>query len=143
MCLGMSLHVLLPPIASPLYPIASLLSRCLFSPNLIPSSRPSCLPIRHLHHSDKRKYPSLQTTQRKRTTDINIHIIGGHLAFRAAFDKRVVATVCYFATDIHSHSLGEGKKDDSLERAGEIKGEVIMASLASSLSPSLSTSSSM
>ncbi|KAI4270784.1 MAG: hypothetical protein L6R38_007017, partial [Xanthoria sp. 2 TBL-2021] len=52
--------------------------------------------------------------------------LGGHLAFRAAFDKRVAAAVCYFATDIHSHSLGEGKKDDSLERAGEISGEIIM-----------------
>ncbi|KAL8984028.1 MAG: hypothetical protein Q9205_001906, partial [Flavoplaca limonia] len=52
--------------------------------------------------------------------------LGGHLAFRAAFDKRVAATVCYFATDIHSHTLGEGKKDDSLDRAGEIQGEVIM-----------------
>ena len=59
-------------------------------------------------------------------TDMNIHIKGGHLAFRAAFDKRVAATVCYFATDIHSHTLGEGKKDDSLDRAGEIQGEVIM-----------------
>ncbi|KAL8850922.1 MAG: hypothetical protein Q9221_004122 [Calogaya cf. arnoldii] len=52
--------------------------------------------------------------------------VGGHLAFRAAFDKRVAAAVCYFATDIHSHSLGEGKKDDSLERAGEISGELVM-----------------
>ncbi|KAL8712867.1 MAG: hypothetical protein Q9220_003075 [cf. Caloplaca sp. 1 TL-2023] len=52
--------------------------------------------------------------------------LGGHLAFRCAFDKRVAAAVCYFATDIHSHSLGEGKRDDSLERAGDIKGEVIM-----------------
>ncbi|KAI4242820.1 MAG: hypothetical protein L6R42_010907, partial [Xanthoria sp. 1 TBL-2021] len=52
--------------------------------------------------------------------------LGGHLAFRAAFDKRVAAAVCYFATDIHSHSLGEGKKDNSLERAGEIMGELVM-----------------
>ncbi|KAL8656044.1 MAG: hypothetical protein Q9226_002799, partial [Calogaya cf. arnoldii] len=51
---------------------------------------------------------------------------GGHLAFRAAFDTRVAAAVCYFATDIHSHSLGEGKKDDSLERASEIRGELVM-----------------
>ncbi|KAL9615757.1 MAG: hypothetical protein Q9204_008674 [Flavoplaca sp. TL-2023a] len=57
---------------------------------------------------------------------MNKHIKGGHLAFRAAFDKRVAATVCYFATDIHSHTLGKGKKDDSLDRAGEIQGEVIM-----------------
>ncbi|KAI4103215.1 MAG: hypothetical protein LQ339_004318 [Xanthoria mediterranea] len=52
--------------------------------------------------------------------------LGGHLAFRAAFDTRVAAAVCYFATDIHSHSLGAGKNDDSLQRAGEIRGEIIM-----------------
>ncbi|KAL8726641.1 MAG: hypothetical protein Q9166_006600 [cf. Caloplaca sp. 2 TL-2023] len=32
--------------------------------------------------------------------------------------------------DIHSHSLGEGKRDDSLERAGDIKGEIIMVNSA-------------
>ena len=52
--------------------------------------------------------------------------LGGHLAYRCALDKRVSAAVCYFATDIHSHSLGEGKNDDSLPRAGDIKGELVM-----------------
>ena len=52
--------------------------------------------------------------------------LGGHLAFRCAFDKRIRAAVCYFATDIHSHSLGEGKKDDSLQRVKDIHGELIM-----------------
>jgi dienelactone hydrolase len=52
--------------------------------------------------------------------------LGGHLAYRAAFDKRVAATVCYFATDIHSHSLGEGKNDDSLKKAKNIEGELVM-----------------
>ena len=52
--------------------------------------------------------------------------LGGHLAYRCALDARVAATVCYFATDIHSHSLGEGKIDDSLERAKDIKGELVM-----------------
>jgi hypothetical protein len=33
--------------------------------------------------------------------------------------------VCYFATDIHSKTLALGKNDDSLERAGDIKGETI------------------
>jgi carboxymethylenebutenolidase len=51
--------------------------------------------------------------------------MGGHLAFRAAMNPDVLATVCFYATDIHSHSLGLGKKDDSLERAGEIKGELL------------------
>ncbi|KAG8999400.1 hypothetical protein FRB90_012086, partial [Tulasnella sp. 427] len=56
--------------------------------------------------------------------------LGGHLAFRAAFDPRVLAVVCFFATDIHSATLGKGMKDDSLERvkAGDLtgKGELIM-----------------
>ncbi|EON66318.1 carboxymethylenebutenolidase [Coniosporium apollinis CBS 100218] len=52
--------------------------------------------------------------------------LGGHLAYRCALDSRVSAAVCYFATDIHSHSLGEGKNDDSLARAGDIKGELVM-----------------
>ena len=51
--------------------------------------------------------------------------LGGHLAFRAAMNPDVLATVCFYATDIHSHSLGLGKQDDSLERAGEIKGELL------------------
>jgi len=52
--------------------------------------------------------------------------LGGHLAYRCALDPRVAATVCYFPTDIHSHSLGEGMRDDSLERAGDIKRELVM-----------------
>ncbi|KIM85279.1 hypothetical protein PILCRDRAFT_355863 [Piloderma croceum F 1598] len=56
--------------------------------------------------------------------------LGGHLAFRAAFDARVLASVCFFATDIHSATLGKGKKDDSLERVrkGDLtgKGELVM-----------------
>jgi carboxymethylenebutenolidase len=51
--------------------------------------------------------------------------LGGHLAFRAAMNPDVSATVCFYATDIHSHSLGLGKQDDSLERAADIKGELL------------------
>ncbi|KAH9968945.1 dienelactone hydrolase [Russula dissimulans] len=55
--------------------------------------------------------------------------LGGHLAFRAAFDPRVLSAVCFFATDIHSGTLGKGG-DDSLKRvqAGELtgKGELVM-----------------
>jgi len=56
--------------------------------------------------------------------------LGGHLAFRAAFDPRILASVCFFATDIHSATLGKGKNDDSLERVrrGDLtgKGELVM-----------------
>lgn len=51
--------------------------------------------------------------------------MGGHLAFRAAMNPGVLASVCFYATDIHSGSLGKGKKDNSLERASEIKGELL------------------
>ena len=77
--------------------------------------------------------------------------LGGHLAFRvrtmsqgkisqsrsaerdydpqAAFDPRVLSTVCFFATDIHGATLGRGG-DDSLVRVnkGELtgKGEVVV-----------------
>lgn len=54
--------------------------------------------------------------------------LGGHLAYRCALDKRVSAAVCYFATDIHSQTLGAGKNDDSLARAKDIKGELVMVS---------------
>ena len=53
--------------------------------------------------------------------------MGGHLAFRAAMNPEVSGTVCFYATDIHAGTLGEGKKDDSLARAAEIKGELFMA----------------
>jgi carboxymethylenebutenolidase len=51
--------------------------------------------------------------------------LGGHLAFRAAMNPEVRAAVCFYATDIHSGTLGAGKKDDSLARASEIKGELL------------------
>lgn len=51
--------------------------------------------------------------------------IGGHLAFRCAFDARVRAAACFYATDLHQGSLGLGG-DDSLARAGEIAGELLM-----------------
>ncbi len=51
--------------------------------------------------------------------------LGGHLAFRAAMNPEVLAAVCFYATDIHTGSLGKGKRDDSLARAGEIRGELL------------------
>ena len=53
--------------------------------------------------------------------------MGGHLAFRTAMNPEISGTVCFYATDIHAGTLGEGKKDDSLARAAEIKGELFMA----------------
>jgi carboxymethylenebutenolidase len=51
--------------------------------------------------------------------------LGGHLAFRAAMNPDVRATVCFYATDIHTGSLGKGMHDGSLGRAGEIRGELL------------------
>jgi carboxymethylenebutenolidase len=52
--------------------------------------------------------------------------IGGHLAFRAAFNRDVGAGACFYATDIHKRSLGKGMSDDTLDRMGEIDGELLM-----------------
>jgi carboxymethylenebutenolidase len=52
--------------------------------------------------------------------------IGGHLAYRTALNPDVRATVCFYATDIHKHSLGKGMNDDSLQRASDIRGEILM-----------------
>lgn len=52
--------------------------------------------------------------------------LGGHLAFRAALRPGVRAAACFYATDLHSASLGRGKADDSLARAAEIRGELLM-----------------
>ncbi len=52
--------------------------------------------------------------------------IGGHLAFRTAMNPEILAGVCFYATDIHKRGLGKGMKDDSLDRMGEIKAEMLM-----------------
>jgi carboxymethylenebutenolidase len=51
--------------------------------------------------------------------------LGGHLAYRAALNPDVLAAACLYATDLHSATLGEGKQDDSLARATELKGEML------------------
>ena len=51
--------------------------------------------------------------------------IGGHLSFRAAMNEKVRAAVCFYPTDIHEGSLGQGG-DDSLARAASIRGELLM-----------------
>ncbi len=51
--------------------------------------------------------------------------LGGHLAFRAAMNSEILAAACFYATDLHSGTLGKGKHDDSLARASEIEGELL------------------
>ena len=52
--------------------------------------------------------------------------LGGHLAFRAALDHRVTAAACFYATDIHTATLGQGKHDDTLLRSREIEAELLL-----------------
>ncbi len=52
--------------------------------------------------------------------------LGGHLAFRAAFQPDVLAAACFYATDIHKRSLGRGMNDDTLDRLSELRGEMLM-----------------
>jgi len=53
--------------------------------------------------------------------------IGGHLSFRAAAkNEDVQAAVCYYATDIHKCSLGEGMNDDTLVNIKNTKAELCM-----------------
>jgi carboxymethylenebutenolidase len=52
--------------------------------------------------------------------------IGGHLAFRAALQPDVLATVCFYGTGIHNGKLGKDENAGSLERASEIGGELLL-----------------
>jgi carboxymethylenebutenolidase len=52
--------------------------------------------------------------------------LGGHLAFRAALDPRVSAAACLYATDLHTATLGQGKKDDTLARVREAQAELLL-----------------
>jgi carboxymethylenebutenolidase len=52
--------------------------------------------------------------------------LGGHLAFRAALDPRVAASACFYATDLHTATLGQGKKDDTLARVKETQAELLL-----------------
>ncbi|MBB3694021.1 dienelactone hydrolase family protein [Sphingomonas sp. BK580] len=51
--------------------------------------------------------------------------LGGHLAYRAALDPRVGAAACFYATDIHSGTLGAGRTDDSLARMDALQAEAM------------------
>jgi carboxymethylenebutenolidase len=53
--------------------------------------------------------------------------IGGHLAFRAAFAPEVKSTVCFYATGLHTDSLGAAVgAAKSLDAAHRIKGELLL-----------------
>jgi carboxymethylenebutenolidase len=52
--------------------------------------------------------------------------IGGHLAFRAAFDPRVAATVCFYPTGLHDGKLGADADAGSLARAADIHGRLLI-----------------
>ncbi|MDM9383414.1 dienelactone hydrolase family protein [Chlorogloeopsis sp. ULAP01] len=51
--------------------------------------------------------------------------IGGHLAFRAAFQSEIKAAVCCYPTGIPSGKLGKGVAD-TIQRVSEIKGEMLI-----------------
>lgn len=50
--------------------------------------------------------------------------IGGHLAFRAAFNHEIKAAVCVYPTGIHNGKLGK-EKADTIFRAREIQGQIL------------------
>ncbi|KAK3372897.1 dienelactone hydrolase [Lasiosphaeria ovina] len=63
--------------------------------------------------------------------------LGGHLALRASLDPRIAACVAYFATDVHSRTLGPNSGANTsadapagsahtLDKLSEIRGEVAM-----------------
>jgi carboxymethylenebutenolidase len=52
--------------------------------------------------------------------------IGGHLAFRAALQPEVKATVCFYGTGIHNGQLGRDADAGSLQRAAAIRGSLLL-----------------
>jgi len=52
--------------------------------------------------------------------------IGGHLAFRAALQPDVRATVCFYGTGIHNGKLGKDADAESLAQAGAIRGALLL-----------------
>src|ERR671933_1025369 len=52
--------------------------------------------------------------------------IGGHLAFRAALQGDVRATVCFYPTGVHDGKLGKDADAGTLARAREIRGELLL-----------------
>lgn len=52
--------------------------------------------------------------------------LGGHLAFRAALNPALKAACCLYATDLHSNTLPAEDADQTLTRAGDIQGELLL-----------------
>ena len=52
--------------------------------------------------------------------------IGGHLAFRTAFDPRIAATVCFYPTGLHNGALGADADANSLAAAHAIGGRLMI-----------------
>jgi carboxymethylenebutenolidase len=52
--------------------------------------------------------------------------IGGHLAFRAALQPDVRATVCFYPTGVHNGKLGRDEDAGTLARVGEIRGALLL-----------------
>ena len=52
--------------------------------------------------------------------------IGGHLAFRAAFDARIAATVCFYPTGLHNGALCGDADAGSLAAAAAIHGRLMI-----------------
>ena len=52
--------------------------------------------------------------------------IGGHLAFRAALQAEVLATACFYATDLHTQVIPNQPGQHSMERLNDIAGELLM-----------------
>ncbi len=52
--------------------------------------------------------------------------IGGHLAFRAALDPRVAATVCFYPTGLHNGAVGADADAGSLGAAARIGGRLMI-----------------
>ncbi len=54
------------------------------------------------------------------------HCMGGHLAFRAAFDPRIRATALWYPTGLHDGKLAKEADAGSLGRAPEIRGAMML-----------------
>lgn len=52
--------------------------------------------------------------------------LGGHLAYRAAFDDRVGATVCFYPTGVHDGKLGADDDAGTLAATGQIGGRLML-----------------